>query len=39
VWVAPQVRGRGYEQHAAELASEWLRTELGLERLAVTVLT
>jgi RimJ/RimL family protein N-acetyltransferase len=39
VWAAPQVRGRGYEQRAAELASEWLRSGVGLRDLEVTVLT
>ncbi|HEX3801802.1 MAG TPA: GNAT family N-acetyltransferase [Solirubrobacteraceae bacterium] len=39
VWAAPQVRGREYEQHAAELASEWLRTGVGLRDVEVTVLT
>lgn len=33
VWVAPQLRGRGYEQRAAELAGEWLRTSAGLREL------
>ena len=37
VWVAPQVRGRGYEQHAVELASQWLFTGVGLQRLTVGV--
>ncbi len=39
VWAAPQVRGRGYEQRAAELASEWLRTGVGLRDVEVTVLS
>jgi RimJ/RimL family protein N-acetyltransferase len=39
VWVAPQLRGRGYEQSAAELASEWLRAGVGLQHVAVTVIT
>lgn len=39
VWVAPQRRGRGYEQRAAELASEWLRTSVGLRELTVSLLT
>ena len=38
VWVAPQLRGRGYEQRAAELASEWLRSSVGLRELTVTLL-
>jgi RimJ/RimL family protein N-acetyltransferase len=33
VWVAPQLRGRGYEQRAAELAGEWLRSGVGLREL------
>ena len=33
VWVAPQLRGRGYEQRAAELAAEWLRSTVGLREL------
>ena len=33
VWVAPQLRGRGYEQRAAELAGEWLRVAVGLREL------
>jgi RimJ/RimL family protein N-acetyltransferase len=37
VWVAPQVRGRGYEQHAVALASQWLFTGVGLRRLTVSV--
>ncbi len=39
VWAAPQVRGRDYEQRAAELASAWLRSDAGLEHLTVTILT
>jgi RimJ/RimL family protein N-acetyltransferase len=39
VWAAPHVRGRGYEQRAAELASEWLRTGVGLRHVEVTVLS
>ncbi len=39
VWAAPQVRGRDYERHAAELASAWLRNAAGLEQLSVTILT
>jgi RimJ/RimL family protein N-acetyltransferase len=39
VCVAPQVRGRGYEQHAAELVSDWLRTEVGVRQPVVTILT
>lgn len=38
VWVAPQLRGRGYEQRAAELASEWLRSSVGLRDLTVSLL-
>jgi RimJ/RimL family protein N-acetyltransferase len=37
IWVVPQVRGRGYEQHAVELASQWLFTVVGLRRVVVTV--
>ena len=37
VWVAPQVRGRGYEQHAVVLASQWLFTGVGLRRLTISV--
>ncbi len=36
VWVVPQRRGLGYEQRAAELASEWLRSSVGLRELTVT---
>jgi RimJ/RimL family protein N-acetyltransferase len=39
VWAAPQVRGRGYEQRAAELVSEWLRSGVGLRHVEVTVLS
>jgi RimJ/RimL family protein N-acetyltransferase len=39
VWVAPELRGRGYEQRAAELACEWLRTGVGVRDVQVTVLT
>jgi RimJ/RimL family protein N-acetyltransferase len=39
VWVAPQRRGRGYEQHAAALAGNWLRSGVGLDELNVTLLT
>jgi RimJ/RimL family protein N-acetyltransferase len=39
VWTAPQARGRGYEQRAADLASAWLRSGVGLRDLQVTVLT
>jgi RimJ/RimL family protein N-acetyltransferase len=38
VWVAPQLRGRGYEQRAAELASGWLRSSVGLGELTVGLL-
>jgi RimJ/RimL family protein N-acetyltransferase len=37
VWVAPQVRSRGYEQHAVALASQWLFSVVGLRRLIVSV--
>ncbi len=37
VWVAPQLRGRGYEQRAAELAREWLRSTVGLRELNVSL--
>jgi len=37
VWVAPQLRGRGYEQHAVTLASQWLFTGVGLRHLTVSV--
>ncbi len=39
VWAAPQVRGRGYEQQAAELAVRWLRSGAGIQHVAVTLLT
>jgi ribosomal-protein-alanine N-acetyltransferase len=35
LWVAPQVRGRGYARSALGLASGWLFAACGLERLAV----
>ena len=38
VWVAPQLRGRGYEQRAAELAAEWLQSSVGLDELTVSLL-
>jgi RimJ/RimL family protein N-acetyltransferase len=38
VWVAPQLRGRGYEQRAAELAADWLRSSVGLRELTVSLL-
>ena len=38
VWVAPQLRGRGYEQRAAELAGQWLRSSVGLSELSVSLL-
>lgn len=38
VWVAPQLRGRGYEQRAAELAAEWLRSAVGLRDLRISLL-
>ena len=37
VWVAPQSRGRGYEQRAAELTAEWLRSTVGLRELAISL--
>jgi RimJ/RimL family protein N-acetyltransferase len=39
VWVAPQLRDRGYEQRACDLASEWLRTVVGVQQLTVTLVT
>ncbi len=39
VWVAPQLRGRGYEQRAAELTCDWLRDSAGLRELQVELLT
>jgi RimJ/RimL family protein N-acetyltransferase len=39
VWVASQLRGRGYELRASDLASEWLRNAAGLEHITVTVVT
>lgn len=39
VWVAPQLRGRGYEQRAAELTEQWLRAGVGLRQLEVSLLT
>ena len=39
VWVAPQLRGRGYEQRAAGLTAEWLRASMGLTDLTVSLLT
>jgi RimJ/RimL family protein N-acetyltransferase len=38
VWVAPQLRGRGYEQRAAELAARWLQSSVGLGELTVSLL-
>ncbi|MGH2835884.1 MAG: GNAT family N-acetyltransferase [Solirubrobacteraceae bacterium] len=38
VWVVPQLRGRGYEQRAAELAAGWLRSSVGLRELTVSLL-
>jgi len=35
VWVAPQLRGRGYEQRAAGLAAKWLFDTAGLRSLVV----
>ncbi len=37
VWAAPQVRGRGYEQRAAELASRWLFDNVALDSVVVNV--
>ncbi len=37
IWVAPQLRGRGYEQRAAELAGEWLRSTVGLSELSISL--
>lgn len=39
VWVAPQLRGRGYEQRAAELTAQWLRTSVGLADVSVSLLS
>jgi RimJ/RimL family protein N-acetyltransferase len=39
VWVIPQLRGRGYEQRAAELAQRWLQDSVGLRELTVSLLT
>lgn len=36
IWVAPQLRGRGYEQRAAEMAVEWLRSSAGLRELSIS---
>lgn len=38
VWVVPQLRGRGYEQRAADLAERWLRASAGLSELRVSLL-
>jgi RimJ/RimL family protein N-acetyltransferase len=38
VWVAPHLRGRGYEQRAAELAGQWLQSSMGLSDLTVSLL-
>jgi RimJ/RimL family protein N-acetyltransferase len=35
LWVAPQCRGRGYARSALTLASRWLLSSCGFERLAV----
>jgi ribosomal-protein-alanine N-acetyltransferase len=35
LWLAPQVRGRGYATHALRLAADWLFSACGLERLQV----
>jgi RimJ/RimL family protein N-acetyltransferase len=37
VWVAPQVRGGAYEQHAVTLVADWLFSGSGLRRLEVNV--
>ncbi|MCL2419751.1 MAG: hypothetical protein FWD04_10700 [Conexibacteraceae bacterium] len=39
VWVAPRLRGRGYEQSAAELAAGWLRAGVGLRQVDVQILS
>ncbi|MDE3131416.1 MAG: hypothetical protein KGL16_09710 [Acidobacteriota bacterium] len=39
VWVVPQLRGRGYERRAAELAGQWLRASVGLDELSTSLLT
>ncbi|HET9169943.1 MAG TPA: GNAT family N-acetyltransferase [Actinospica sp.] len=39
VWVIPQLRGRGYEQRAADLAADWLRASVGLEPSDVQLFT
>jgi RimJ/RimL family protein N-acetyltransferase len=39
VWVIPQLRGRGYEQRAAELAQQWLQASAGLRELTISLLT
>ncbi|MDE3133187.1 MAG: GNAT family N-acetyltransferase [Acidobacteriota bacterium] len=39
VWVAPQLRGRGYEQRAAELTAQWLRTSVGVADVSVSLLS
>ena len=39
VWTAPRMRGRGYEQRAADLVSEWLRSRAGLRNVDVTLLS
>jgi RimJ/RimL family protein N-acetyltransferase len=39
VWVAPQLRGRGYEQRAAELTTQWLQASVGLADVKVSLLT
>ena len=38
VWVVPQLRGRGYEQRAADLAAQWLQASVGLGELTVSLL-
>ena len=37
VWAAPQVRERGYEQRAAELAARWLFDNVGLDSLVINL--
>ena len=39
VWVAPQLRGSGAEQRAAELTADWLRASVGIDELSVSLLS
>lgn len=39
VWVASQLRDRGYEQRAADLASDWLRNAARIQHITVTIVT